>query len=78
MSEAALTDSTAPMASTSAPGHLGRTSLTNLGAALGQFNKDDISQSLLSIVGNANRANVGRRVKLDPLVVGSKSGYREL
>lgn len=49
------------------------TSLRNLRPALRQLYEDHVPQCLLGIVGHADSTLIGRRVKLDPLVVGREA-----
>lgn len=99
MSEAALTDSTAPIESIQLrisiwhPVYIcqafarrddeakgtdtqmaRRTTLGDLGTLTGQLDKDDISQSLLGVLGDTNDTDVGLRLKSDPFMVSSVLG----
>lgn len=50
------------------------TTLGDLGTFTGQLDKDDISQSLLGVLGDTNDTDVGLRLKSDPFVVSSVLG----
>lgn len=49
----------------------GRTASGNLSALGGELDVDDVAECLLGVFGDANRAETGRVVERDPLVLGS-------
>ena len=49
----------------------GRTASGDLGALGGELDVDDVAECLLGVFGDANRAETGRVVERDPLVLGS-------